>query len=199
MQYLFLYKQPFNPALEKWYYIFAIGLSLLSGAIPLAAGRYGMDPAQQACWYKPSYTALSQKWEYGSYIIPNVVCIIYCLVVVFMVAVKLKQESQEIDKHISHRTTSGNKEEKLDPASIRRRKTRRAINRVVRRIILYPIIPAVTQLGFIVSEIYLYVYNEPSFALNVWGVPTSAIPGVCNFIAFLIDPAVYNACECVKR
>ncbi|RUS20546.1 hypothetical protein BC937DRAFT_94981 [Endogone sp. FLAS-F59071] len=199
LQYLFLYKKPFNPALEKWYYIFAISLSLLSGAIPLAAGRFGADQAQQACWYKPSYTALSQKWEYGSYIIPNVFCIVYCLVVVLMVAAKLKQESRELDKQISCRTTSDNKEEKLDPTSIIRRKTRRAVNRVVRRIILYPIIPAVTQLGFIVSEVYLYLYKEPSFALNLWGVPTSAIPGLCNFIAFLIDPAVYNACECVKR
>lgn len=199
LQYLFLHKKYFNPALEKWYFILSIGLSLLSAAIPLAADRFGFDDAQQACWYKPSYMSLSQRWEYGSYLIPNIICIVYCLVVVIMVAIKLKRDATRMEKQMFRKTTNTTSKGDKSDVELRRQKTRQAINRVVRRILLYPIIPAVTQLGFIISEIYMYVTGAPSYPLNLWGVPTSALPGFCNFVAFLVDPALFNALSCVKQ
>lgn len=200
LQYLFLHKKLFNPALEKWYYIFSIGLSLLSALIPLTAGRFGFDDAQQICWFTPSNTALSQKWEYGSYLIPIVICVFYCMLIVILVGIKLKREALEMERQMFHKTVSErDKEDKPDTEVLRRQKTRQTINRAVRRILLYPIIPFITQSGFVVSEVYMYVSNEISYPLNLWGVLTAAIPGLCNSIAFVADPAVSNALSCVKQ
>jgi hypothetical protein len=82
-----------------------------------------------------------------------------------------------------------------DPAfqiQARQRKTQRSINRVVRRILLYPLVPIITQTGFIVSEIWMYQHLQASFALNIWGVSLKALPGFFNLIAFSVDPAIYN-------
>ncbi|CAM0136880.1 unnamed protein product [Umbelopsis sp. WA50703] len=165
LQHLFLHQKYYNPSFEKWYYILSVGLAAVTGIIPLAAGRLGLDEAQGYCWFS-----------------------------LLAVAIKLKLDSQRLDRRIAHR---GNGEH--TDVDIRRRKTQKAINRVVRRILLYPMVPIITQSGFIVSEIYLYVNMKPSYALNVWGVTLKSLPGFCNLCAFLIDPAIYNALGTIKK
>jgi hypothetical protein len=53
--------------------------------------------------------------------------------------------------------------------------------------------------GFIVSEIYLYVNWKPSYPINIWGVTLKALPGFFNLLAFMIDPAIYNALSAIKK
>ncbi|KAJ2956856.1 hypothetical protein NQZ79_g7375 [Umbelopsis isabellina] len=194
LQHLFLHQRYYNPSFEKWYYILAIGAAAITAIIPLAAGRLGLDPAQGFCWFNPSWTVTSNIYEYTTYIGPQLLCGVYCLVVVIAVAIKLKLDSQRLDRRIANR---GNGEH--TDVDIRRRKTQKAINRVVRRILLYPMVPIITQSGFIVSEIYLYVNMKPSYPLNVWGVTLKSLPGFCNLCAFLIDPAIYNALTTIKK
>lgn len=82
---------------------------------------------------------------------------------------------------------------------IQRRKIKRIINCVICRIILYVMIPMTTQLGFIVSEIWMYTYMRASYPLNLWSVVTSALPGTLNFFAVMLDPAIHKAIEAIKR
>lgn len=63
--------------------------------------------------------------------------------VVVAVAVKLKMDSMRLERQIAH---GGNGER--TEVDIRRRKTQKAINRVVRRILLYPVVPIITQSEF---------------------------------------------------
>ncbi|OZJ01539.1 hypothetical protein BZG36_05553 [Bifiguratus adelaidae] len=207
LQYLFLNERPFNPYFEKYYYIFAIGLSLLTAILPLAADRFGFDEAQQYCWFKESHTFVSQAWEYLTYLIPELVATAYCLIVVGTVVFRLKRESKELDRQISQgRQAAMNASAQqgstdwvaMPEPVLRRQRTRKAINQVVRRILLYPLVPLVTQIGFIVSEMWMYHNLAISYPLNVWGVALSATPGICNFLAFCIDPAMYNAMAAIK-
>jgi hypothetical protein len=89
------------------------------------------------------------------------------------VAIKLKSEQRELDRHL--RMPWMGKEwagHPLPAAETRQRKAQQSINRVVRRILLYPLVPIITQTGFIVSEIWMYKNQRSSFALNVWYVAT---------------------------
>lgn len=195
LQYLFLHKKLFNPAFEKWYFILALGLSLLSSAVPLAAGRFGYDEALWVCGFYPTNSALSQQWEYSTYLIPGIICILYCLAVVIMVIIKLQQESTEINKH-----QAVDQSTRADDAEFYvRQRTRRALNRIVCRVLLYPVIPLVTQAGFIVSEIHLFVTQEASYPLSLWAISCRALPGLCNFIAFMLDPAVSAALTYIRQ
>lgn len=90
-----------------------------------------------------SWTLTSNIYEYTTYIGPQLLCGTYCLVVVILVAIKLKLDSQRLDRRIANR---GNGEH--TDVDIRRRKTQKAINRVVRRILLYPMVPIITQSEF---------------------------------------------------
>ncbi|KAI8583976.1 hypothetical protein K450DRAFT_220867 [Umbelopsis ramanniana AG] len=194
LQHLFLHQRYYNPNFEKWYYILSVGIAALTAVIPLAAHRLGLDPAQGYCWYSPSWTTESNIYEYATYIGPQLICGTYCLVVVVAVAVKLKMDSMRLERQIAHSGTGERTE-----VDVRRRKTQKAINRVVRRILLYPVVPILTQTGFIVSEIDMYIHMRPSYAINLWGVPLKALPGFFNLLAFMIDPAIYNALAAIKK
>ncbi|KAG2176499.1 hypothetical protein INT43_005739 [Umbelopsis isabellina] len=192
LQWLFLHNRSLGN-LEIWYFVCAIGFALLTAIIPLAAGKLGFDQAQTYCWYTPSYTRQTQGFEWGTYIAPQLACLIYCLVVVVIVAIKLKRDKQALDRQL--RTPWMGNDWQKDPAyqmEARLRKNQRSINRVVRRILLYPLVPIITQTGFIASEIWMYRHLEANFALNVWGVSLKALPGFFNLIAFSVDPAIYN-------
>ncbi|KAG0171733.1 hypothetical protein DFQ30_000489 [Apophysomyces sp. BC1015] len=177
LKWLFLQKRYYNPAFEKWYYILSILLSLLTGALPLSAQMLGYDTAQGLCWFTPSYTWKSQIWEYSTYIFPQIICSLYCTVVVGFVVFRLKRDAGQFEKPAPQET----------------------INGVVRRILMYPLTPVLTQTGFIVSEIYMYQTLTVSYELNVWGVLMKALPGFFNLVAFFIDPALTCAWKKLKK
>lgn len=200
LQYLFLHKKPFNPSIERWYYILSIGLSILSVGIPLAAGRFGFDEAQHSCWYTPSESPVSLIWEFSTFEIPTIVCIVYCLLIVILVGLKLWHESAELDAQTPYQNVADRRRSRSSDAELsRQQKTRRTINRVVRRVLLYPLVPFITQTGFIVAQIDMYITSSSSFPLNVWGVIGKASPGLCNCIAFMLDPAVATALSHIRR
>ncbi|RUS14265.1 hypothetical protein BC937DRAFT_94081 [Endogone sp. FLAS-F59071] len=198
LQYLFLLGKPFNPYYERWYYILSIGLSFLTGILPFIGGVFGYDLAQQACWYTPSYTTISQIWEYSTLLIPNIAATSYCIVVFIMVVHKIQQENRTLESQLNQ--PSGFISSKTPTAAEQQlKKSKKAINRAVRRIILYLTIPPLTQLGFLASEIWMYVHLEASYALNLWGIPMVALAGLLNLAAFLLDPAILNAIDMIKR
>jgi hypothetical protein len=116
-----------------------------------------------------SYTAQTQGFEWGTYIGPQLLCLTYCLIVVVIVAIKLKRDKKELDRHLrSPWMGKGWNDHHFHDAEARQHKTQRSINRVVRRILLYPLVPIITQTGFIVSEIWMYQHLRASYPLNVW-------------------------------
>ncbi|KAI9496560.1 hypothetical protein BDB00DRAFT_926759 [Zychaea mexicana] len=186
LQWLFLQSRYYNPVFEKWYYIVSVALSLLTAVLPLSSNVLGFDVAQGVCWYTDSYTLPSQIWEYGTYIGPQIVCLTYCTTVVVLVVVKLLRDAKSdlVDD---------------DEVNAMPSTSQTVVSRVVRRILLYPTTPLLTQLGFIVSEIYMFSTLRVSYELNVWGVLTKALPGFFNLVGFLMDPAFMGALRLLKR
>jgi hypothetical protein len=45
----------------------------------------------------------------------------------------------------------------------------------------------------------MYIHMRPSYPINCWGVPLKALPGFFNLLAFMIDPAIYNALSAIKK
>ncbi|RUS20389.1 hypothetical protein BC937DRAFT_95313 [Endogone sp. FLAS-F59071] len=195
LQYLFLQEKGYNAYIEKYYYVLSIGLSFLTGFIPLMFSRYDYDAAQGFCWYTPSYTFTSQAWEYSTFLIPIIISIAYCSIVISLVVYKIHNGNKLLDSSLKHTCTIRGS---LTVVEIQRRKIRRIINCVIYRIILYVMIPMATQLGFIVSEIWMYTYMRASYPLNLWSVVTSALPGTLNFFAFILDPAIHKAIETIR-
>ncbi|OZJ06182.1 hypothetical protein BZG36_01020 [Bifiguratus adelaidae] len=246
LRYLFLQHHPFQPGMEKWYYIVSILASLILAAIPWAAGRFGYDMAQQYCWYTPSYAPVSQIWESFTFLGPVIASLVYCTVIVCLVAWRIWSENRQLDVimtaahcenalHLDGITYTNDKDAEearsecvvarvkrifrrlsskyssrafsvnipdIDPFAqhqYNRRLTKKIINQSVRRILLYVIIPLVTQLGFLVSEIWMYARDEASFGLNVWSVITNGLPGTLNLAAFVVDPAVIAAWATIRQ
>ncbi|KAI9246227.1 hypothetical protein BDA99DRAFT_543324 [Phascolomyces articulosus] len=185
LQWLFLQSRYYNPVFEKWYYIISVLFSIITAIIPLMGHVLGYDTAQGACWFTPSYTPSTQLWEYGTYIVPQLLCLTYCTTVVLLVIIKLLRDANP--KNIDH-------EENIPPSS-----SQTVVHHVVRRILLYPTTPLLTQLGFIVSEIYMFQTLTVSYELNIWGVLTKALPGFFNLLGFLMDPAFMGALRLLKR
>ncbi|KAI7886117.1 hypothetical protein K492DRAFT_190340 [Lichtheimia hyalospora FSU 10163] len=179
IQWLYLQDRYYNPAFEKWYYIISFLLAIITAVVPLGSNILGYDTAQGVCWYTPSETSTVQLWEYGTYIVPQLACLLYSSVVVLIVIIKLKRDAS-FQFH------------EKDPSDD-------IVSRIVRRILLYPMTPLLTQLGFIVSEIYMFHNKQVSYPLNVWGVSTKGLPGFFNLVGLLVDPAFTSAIQHLKR
>ncbi|KAL1920986.1 uncharacterized protein VTP21DRAFT_11621 [Calcarisporiella thermophila] len=195
LQWVVLMEKPYRPWMEKWLYFFgSIFISLVFSVPPFIAGRYGLDRAQGFCWYQDSWTMPAKIWEWYSWVIPTSINIIYCMVVTGLVAAKIYRSNALLNKQIS---TDVGTATPRHISSIQRR-TQLAVNRVLIRILLYPLIPFLTQTVFIISEVYIHVHNKNLWGLVLAGNLTTDIPGLCNFIAFLVDPALYNALDKIK-
>jgi len=75
----------------------------------------------------------------------------------------------------------------------RRLETQVNIGRLVRRIVLYLIIPPVAQGGVVAVEVYYHFTNADNFPLEVWSTCGSSSVGVLNLLAFFCDPAFHSA------
>lgn len=153
--------------------------------------------AQGQCWYKFSYKSESQIWEYATLLIPMAAAILYCTVVFATVAYTLYTASRAFDAHFGQSPVSLDDRPLEDPEN--QRKTTRDLRRVVGRILIYVLFPLATQLGFVVSEIWMYFNKRISYNLNLWSTPGLALAGLFNFIAFILDPAVNNAFRVIRE
>ncbi|KAJ1862116.1 hypothetical protein LPJ78_004920 [Coemansia sp. RSA 989] len=63
---------------------------------------------------------------------------------------------------------------------------RRRFLRSVQRLVLYPLIPVITQLGIVACN----MTEEPSKALYIYGTAMSATCGIFNLVVFALNPAL---------
>ncbi|KAL1917312.1 uncharacterized protein VTP21DRAFT_4968 [Calcarisporiella thermophila] len=198
LQHVILMEKQLRPWMERWIYFFGSFVIALAFSLPpYIAGRFGSDEATASCWYVDSWTYTSRVWIWAATIIPNIITILYCNVVVGVVVAKIIREN----KALLSRTTISTGMETHTPNHISslQRRTQLAINRVVTRILLYPIIPFVTQTLFIASEIYTQVHNEINLPLSLAGNIGTDLPGILNCVAFLLDPAFLNSVSRIRQ
>ncbi|KAJ2842942.1 hypothetical protein IWW36_005729 [Coemansia brasiliensis] len=63
---------------------------------------------------------------------------------------------------------------------------RRRFLRSVQRLVLYPLIPVITQLGIVACN----MTEQPSKALYIYGTAMSATCGIFNIVVFALNPAL---------
>ncbi|RKP26463.1 hypothetical protein SYNPS1DRAFT_27846, partial [Syncephalis pseudoplumigaleata] len=79
-------------------------------------------------------------------------------------------------------------------------KMHQMIRRVAGRIVLYPLVPILTQTLTIASEIDTYIHGSVRFGLYLASYVAASCPGLLNALAFIVfDPAVHNILRVVRE
>jgi len=194
LQWLFLLGKRVHPNLEKSYFVVSVLLALATTVPPWAAGRLGLDPNYGVCWYNAYSSKRTILWEWVTFLGWNLLGTLYCFFVVVAVVIKLRKNTNTI-KSYNH-TTSSSKE--VTSAQLRARRTQRTMNKLVLRICLYALIPIVTQLGWYISECIMQFQHYLNVGLDWYLIITTDLPGVLNFVAFCLDPALANALRQIR-
>ncbi|KAG2222288.1 hypothetical protein INT45_006967 [Circinella minor] len=140
----------------------------------------------QSHYYNPVF----EKWYY----IVSVLLSIITAVIPLVGHVLGYDEAQGVCWYTRKNPTTDDQENHTSTPS----SSQKIVCNVVRRILLYPTTPFLTQFGFIISEIYMFSTLKVSYELNIWGVLTKALPGFFNLVGFLMDPAFMGALRLLK-
>jgi hypothetical protein len=180
---------------EWWYYIVAVVLAGATSAAGAAGAQYGWNETQATCWYRGEGSLSSILWQWGTLYLWASVASVYCLVVVVIVSRKLVQESRVLDQTI--RAYPEQSVEQLQPSStaVRRRKRQLQILHLVRRLMLYPLIPMLTESWNIIVAMLIYTQNDAPFWLVFVSFQATSVQGLLNAIAFFLDPAILHAID----
>ncbi|KAG2172076.1 hypothetical protein INT43_001553 [Umbelopsis isabellina] len=197
---LFLQGKRVHPHLEKAYFLVSVLLALATTVPPWAAGRLGLDPNYGVCWYVAYSSKRTILWEWMTFLSWNLLGTVYCFFVVVAVVFKLKKNTQTIKSYNNANTSSsGGGKGELTIAQKRARRTQRTMNKLVLRICLYALIPIVTQTGWYISECIMQFQHYLNVPLDWYLIVTTDLPGVLNFVAFCLDPALGNALNTIKE
>ncbi|KAI8576729.1 hypothetical protein K450DRAFT_274424 [Umbelopsis ramanniana AG] len=195
LQWLFLLRKRVHPWLEISYFAVSVLLALATTVPPWAAGRLGLDENYGVCWYIAYSSKKTILWEWLTFLSWNMMGTLYCFFVVVAVIFKLRKSTIAVKTYNSHTTSSKD----LTSAQLRARRTQRTMNKLVLRISLYALIPIVTQLGWYISECIMQFQHYLNVGLDWYLIVTTDLPGVLNFVAFCMDPALANALRHIKE
>lgn len=125
--------------------------------------------------------------------VPSGIASLYSLFVLLQVAYTLSTENRAFDAQITGHQAN------LEFVNIeQRRRMSKAVNHVVHRILCYIFILSSTHIVYVCANLIEYFGK---FDLNpiAWVDIAVSLPGILNFIGFMIDPAVQNAIKAIKR
>ncbi|CAG8501819.1 4948_t:CDS:2, partial [Scutellospora calospora] len=174
----------------KYYYIFSIGLALLLSLLPAVNNLYGYNYNEKNCWYRNSGQKDNVLWEWLTLFGWVALSVLYCAIVVIWVFIKLYSVTRKIDKTFECLQTS-----QLSDTPTLINKT--VISSVVKRVILYPVVPLITQ-SCSIFQTCAYLYNVFSFTLYLLCFMGISIQGFAKAIVFSQDIAVTRAFQAVK-
>src|SRR5687767_6656491 len=108
------------------------------------------------CFFRNSGTKLSIVWQWASSYVWEILCILYCIAALIVIAVKLYVVSSQSVSVSS--SVSGPAVTSRDGNNVLRNKAIIAI--VVKRVIWYPIVPIITQAPNFLVETDIYVNQK---------------------------------------
>ncbi|ORX82311.1 hypothetical protein K493DRAFT_388750 [Basidiobolus meristosporus CBS 931.73] len=160
-------------AIQRFYFPLSLILSLAISIIPLIADQFVFDPLVGNCWYRDQYTTPAMIWEMTTFYGWIFLGVVYCTIAVALVTTKLVRNEKRLRQNVSPGTA----------------KLNRNINNVVARIILYPVIPILTQSFNFITEVVTFFSRRLVFPLYFLSSFGPASIGFLNFLVFLFDPA----------
>ncbi|KAK9703470.1 hypothetical protein K7432_010724 [Basidiobolus ranarum] len=179
--------------LQKYYVSASLILSAACAAIPLIFNKYGYDVPTDACWFYDRGSVQELIWEYATMFFWMIIGILFCMIVVIIVARKLIQESNKLSRSLTQELNEMAPEHSKHIMKRRAKETSKKVHRAVQRIIGYPIVPILTYTFTIVKTLYSFTPAKHNYVIDFIRVMTSSSPGVFNFIAFMMDPMLYKA------
>ncbi|ORX89796.1 hypothetical protein K493DRAFT_305482 [Basidiobolus meristosporus CBS 931.73] len=178
--------------LQKFYIIATLILSTACSAIPLVLNKYGYDVPTDACWFYNRGSVEELIWEFASMFFWMIIGVLFCLIVVFIVARKLYQGKNKLLKSLTHENNSITPGYTKCAMERRAQETSKKVHRAVKRIIGYPMVPILTYTFTIVKTLYSFTPAKHNYTIDFIMTLTSSSPGVFNFLAFLMDPILYK-------
>lgn len=216
LQVVFLHGRHDARFLEKWYYILALLLATVISGAGYFGDQYGWSEMEHNCWFNKDGELHSVLWQWGTIYVWLLLVILYCSVVIGMVLYRINREADNLDlatamsggsrsqvssimsppasPTLPPSPSSPSRESTLMTPNMSRhllkKRKRKNLARILRRIILYPAIPIITQTPnlLVTMEAYLLGYN--SYGLVMASFIATSIQGMLNCVIFFIDPAV---------
>jgi hypothetical protein len=167
--------------LEPLYGVTSVVLAVVLSLLPLVYHVYGWNEVELSCWYVEDGSAGPVIWEWMTFYAWITLCIVYCFGIVLAVLYKVRRERLLLQAT-------------MDPnqpvTNTRRIKRQQELGLLLRRIVLYPVVPIVTQSFNIVATMLLYTQATQPYAVLLLSYIGTSIQGLLNFLAFSMDPSV---------
>ncbi|CAJ0760062.1 5708_t:CDS:2 [Entrophospora sp. SA101] len=180
--------------LEMFYFIVSTVLALILSLLPFADHMYAWNYPEGGCFFRDSGTKLSITWQWASFYVWEIICILYCTIILICVAVKLyRVANQTITTHTGN--LSGQTLTSRYEKNVLRNKA--IISLVVKKVIWYPIVPIITQAPNFLVETDIYVNQKINYVFLIMS-SFNAAQGFLNTIVFMQDLAVSRAYKLMK-
>ncbi|RUS19744.1 hypothetical protein BC937DRAFT_87007 [Endogone sp. FLAS-F59071] len=185
---------------DKWYLPICIALSSVS-FMPLFFNGYGWEVKEQTCWYtKDIGTGVALGWEFGTYYIWVFIATAYCIFAITVVLRKIQESADNLAKIQNSNQTPPrklNKEErKLNQARLKKRKETKHANKVMKRVIWYPIVILGCNIINLVEDMSLSLTGSVvNFPMYILSFIACASQGILLSIMFCLDPAINQICR----
>ncbi|KAK9712282.1 hypothetical protein K7432_007239 [Basidiobolus ranarum] len=177
VQVIFIHGKRQTQTYEKYYFSISVLLSLAISLPPLLSGRLGHDLYQESCWYSIYEASERILWTWATLYCWTMLGVFYCCIVVVLVMIKITRERQRRKKFLTSDSIA----------------TRSTMNKVVRRVILYPVIPVLSQTFNLISELDIYWNKRVDYTYLLLSFIGTSSQGILNAMLFFIDPAIQNA------
>lgn len=212
LQLVFLYNVRNTKRYEPFYYGVSIFCALALTISPIAAGYLGYTE-NEGCWYLHTSSTSGALWYWLTFLTPLIICVSFCAVSVGLVTRRLRSHSRNIT--VIHTTVRQKSEfletgESIDNSdatasrSVRQQKRQAhdTIRAAIKRILLYPMVPIITQTPNIIQSIYVQAtHDQESRTFANWQLANCVMMGLTGFFnmcAFFFDPSFTNAWNTLK-
>ncbi|KAI0217468.1 hypothetical protein L0F63_001242 [Massospora cicadina] len=179
LQLVFIHGFSFNAMWERTYWMVSFGLSVFLSLFPIGIPLYGwgVNPSGMRGRYsKPGATSMAL----GAVFVLGAFDVHHCSIIIMLIIVKLTKNERNLN-HALNMNACSNKVD--DWRSLRYNSVIKAL---IRRVTLYCVIPVVTHVGY-------FVYHVHEFHTK-----KRRLPGVLNFLAFLMDPVFQKTMAAFK-
>jgi hypothetical protein len=168
-----------NKWVEVYYWIALIGISAFSTAPFIATQSVGYDKDTESCLLKDADSPYSVALVWCLIGSLKVLSLIYCPIICIVIWLKIDRSPDQLDKindDISKMTVEA----------------KNRIRKLIKRSLLYPIAPLLTQLGplvYFIAKHAGWLDNK----LSLWKGLSIGISGLVTLISLFMDPAFQKA------
>ncbi|CAB4487442.1 hypothetical protein RhiirA1_496295 [Rhizophagus irregularis] len=183
LQIIFVYNYLSTRHFEKFYIIVPIILAFTLSIVPVLFDALGYDKEEVSCWYKRGNTTQSVIWQWTTLHGWIILSVLYCTYAVFTIINRLHKATKFMKE--MNNTNSNNNFIKNNNC-----KRQLMVNRAVKRIVVYPIVPIITFLFNIASNLLFFSTKQNHFTFQMLANIGTSSQGIFNALAFCFDPAM---------